>query len=1328
MSEPRTNITDQLIGINVPNINESGYANQLSKAFTDINTNFKKLANRDFIKGENGDSVKIKEVDLITIDENGNKVYTFFGNLLITAISSLYNNTDELNDIELENGQKLTWLDYFNENPGKLNVIYDSTAVTTDEDEAYSSLYYTFLDGRYANNVIGKISPKEYQSLKDVSCIAVYDKNLNNGKGGFNILSNAFPTIYYEEGIGLCWKVYGSNTGIPVQGIPGRDGINSAVHIVQATIKESKEIGLSSEGEVTMIFEAFYGFKSIDKVEDLDTYNNTSALILADDDKKPAGRKFYFGSLATRKNEETGKTALYATCSTSSSINSSIETEAVINAMKQIDIFATDDSASSVPKGLFIPITDEIYDENKVKQPVHLLSATSITNEEGTTSGDYKTDVIFTPVNDYNSARINTSADADEVTNIKVDKYLYVKVNTEYDSIKDNVGIIFKSFESDAPYYNNIHKYKLETVITSKESTDFNVYIPNPDGYFDEKYMSETYGSISLHNDPMTENKVFSDNNVAYVKFDNTVSLNHYDSMPEDFYNCLVTGKGLYKWVLCDVKHTWDVMELNIEEGDKYKFSDVFRTIYTTELTPGINTKFIWFDGFNYNNDVYHDYLSDISDTYSYFNEYYKVTETSKTGKELLLEIKDLNIDSLIVNGKLDPSKKEQFESFKAKAEADYNALYYSSDEHPDDFPIIRGWKYFEEFPLLQYSKFIPVYDNDFSVDKDTALNLNYNINITGDDKNPKKSITVHGHVNCDDLNVYNLSAAGEIKNIYTKDNIIGDNGIKLSKNENSENNDNDYNFIITGTDNTEKEFGTVITKNIETNNLQVSNNISAENIQIQKELVSNGNVSINSSSVENDLSIKKSTINEKNTDIEINNIRNITINKGYYEYDEYDNKDFSNNNPKPDRFYNINSIKTNNLPLILKDGYTIIADADEGQVNDIMSEFKSRSYDKNNAGNKRGAPRFADATIVAKQIFSKENKITISSHTKKENTSYGVQYVVYNNTSLNDNRSASLSTLSGKSTLDEGNPRFICKHTLSLGDSYSGIDINSNIVINFNKTLYCYLCIVGKCSNGKWPRLDTGSNKTYLTLAAYIKDENGDWLEISDADYKYTFDYGYTDWGGYKEDGSGWGSNYGTHWRFRPYKFTPYDIYITGNKSDFVTYGNVNYTNLTYINKLLQKNGTLDIYIAIKNAKMEAYGENGKDVVQGVVMYRPRAYNSKITPNSVIKNASSPSINSCFESTDFTNASSIKLNYTNKASYKDGSVTMLVKNGIVIKSNSFFFGIGLGNGDKENSQIPYLYYYNHNNKQDEFVFELSRLKGVKNAYDALENAALYGI
>ena len=83
---------------------------------------------------------------------------------------------------------------------------------------------------------------------------------------------------------------------------------------------------------------------------------------------------------------------------------------------------------------------------------------------------------------------------------------------------------------------------------------------------------------------------------------------------------------------------------------------------------------------------------------------------------------------------------------------------------------------------FFSFVKFVPVYDNDFAAKEDTALNLNYNVNITGDTNNPNRNITIHGSVNCDELSVYKLTATGEIKNIFTQDTIIGTRGIKLAQ------------------------------------------------------------------------------------------------------------------------------------------------------------------------------------------------------------------------------------------------------------------------------------------------------------------------------------------------------------------------------------------------------------------------------------------------------------------------------------------------------------------------------------------------------------------
>lgn len=864
MSNARINIADQLAGIIAPNLDASNYAHQLNQVFTNIDNNFTKLANHDFIKGERGDSVKIQEVELIssTTDNSVANEYneynidglTRFGELLLNSIKNNFI-TDDTNsnilDIDIDENTKLNWLDNFKSNPGKLYMIYDATASNIDEDKAYSSLYYTFLDGRYANNTIGKLDPSNYQDVSDMSCIAIYDKDLDEsteGTLGFKIISNAFPTIYYEDGIGLCWKVNGNNTGIPVQGIKGKDGINSAIYIVSADLTESVNSSLA-EGPVTGIFEPFTGYKNVNNT-DISAYDNCTALVMTGNLNNDArtggnGNEFYFGTLKTKTENDELK--LFASCSPTTSITQSIGTESVINAMKNIDIFATGDAVDTIPRGLFVPISDET--ETK-EQPVHLISATPISPEEGTIS-DVKTDVIFTPVNDYNSVRLRSESNEETAKNLKVDKYLYVQINKNHSLVKDNhitynlwaedhnnptadKNFFIESFGDDNTdkrlKYDGVLKYKLDSIIKledNKENPSFDSeYLINTsnNGIYDSAFSANNgSGSITFGYDVMSKSSSsllrFNPESVSYITKDGTqqtqYSTNHRDSIPAEFKDC-----NLYKWILCDEKHEkWDIEELtSTYTEDKYTFPDRLRVIYTKELTPSGTTKFLWFNGCNYYNNNYQSWFdSEFLDTRCVISDMNDPTDSivsiSNVSNGLLgyyplsviinkVDFRDINIG--ISNDNIDK-----------KALNDFNNLYnYPIDEENIKVPnitenlgedyknlnkIIAGWEYcdFDDQPLFIFKKFIPIYNNDFRLEDDTALNLNYNINITGDANNPKKSITVHGNVNCDNINVHNLTSSGEIKNIFTKDIINSEKGLKLGIGNNAfcEITENSFNY-----------------------------------------------------------------------------------------------------------------------------------------------------------------------------------------------------------------------------------------------------------------------------------------------------------------------------------------------------------------------------------------------------------------------------------------------------------------------------------------------------------------------------------------------------
>ena len=246
-----------LIDIKVPSINESGYASALNDAFKNIDNNFETLSNYDFIKGESGTSVSIKETPFYNADGK----LSYYGEQLISCIKSLATD-DEMADVETADGVKLNLFDNFtNDNAGSICMIYSAENDLSSSHTPVSSLYYIFLDGRYAPKNSNLAEDNQYVDKRDLSCIVVYDSNTD---GGFKVLSNAFPTMYYENGVGLCWKINGSQTGLSVRGVPGKNGLNAKIHTVM----------INTDGSVKSIYESHDGYVNVEEIDNLHAYDN----------------------------------------------------------------------------------------------------------------------------------------------------------------------------------------------------------------------------------------------------------------------------------------------------------------------------------------------------------------------------------------------------------------------------------------------------------------------------------------------------------------------------------------------------------------------------------------------------------------------------------------------------------------------------------------------------------------------------------------------------------------------------------------------------------------------------------------------------------------------------------------------------------------------------------------------------------------------------------------------------------------------------------------------------------------------------------------------
>ena len=585
------NTNNTLTPIVAPTLSDVKYAENLNQVFDNINDNFEKLAVHDFIKGEPGTSITIVEEPVFVLDDNDQIIYdgdqprlTVIGEQLKDYLRNLWEKDTKFgeNIYNADHTQVIATIwDNFNVSTNTIKIIYTTKLENGNVvlDTPISSLYYTFFDGRFVNKKIDYIAqtPELATQLvdqKDYSCIVVF--NNSNGVFTFDVLTNSFPTVYYDEEIGLCWKIHGLESGIPVQGVKGKDGKNAILHVVKCESVTNDGNSSIHKGVISDIYVVNDGFIPVsDDSIDIDDYDKASVLVLTPISDNTNGNGFYFGQAYIDENS-----ILCAECNTETAITNGIEVEHIISALKNIKLNGT---TLDTMHGLFLPIKDEYESNGKTVQPVHLLTSTAFTNAEGQNISN--TDVIFTPINDINHLEINES------NPLLLDKYLYVVADKSriklYPTICDDLdsGDINTHFTP----YNYVLKYKLSDVVVSALSS-----------YFDSE--TRHYGMVHDVNNSQIQldenNTVFISKTISEAgELITQLSSNHFDSMPDTFKDRLSNGSGIYRWELCKTKDNFDVIELSSATGDGYDFSDIFSVIYTTDASPSLSSDIMWFDG-----------------------------------------------------------------------------------------------------------------------------------------------------------------------------------------------------------------------------------------------------------------------------------------------------------------------------------------------------------------------------------------------------------------------------------------------------------------------------------------------------------------------------------------------------------------------------------------------------------------------------------------------------------------------------------------------------------------------------------------------------------
>ena len=186
------------------------YGVDLSGRLADINENFNKIIESDFLRGAPGRSISIS-----TWVFNNETKDTHIGQSLVDAIMSNNPYTPESDTLRSSIVGALM--------DKEIKVIYD------EDGQIVSSLPFTFIDKRFYD---GKTLDESLANETDLTCVLVYETAKDSN--GF-VAAQTFPTLYWDaslDGGNFCWKINGQKTGLPCKGPQGNDGSGGTLYTV----------------------------------------------------------------------------------------------------------------------------------------------------------------------------------------------------------------------------------------------------------------------------------------------------------------------------------------------------------------------------------------------------------------------------------------------------------------------------------------------------------------------------------------------------------------------------------------------------------------------------------------------------------------------------------------------------------------------------------------------------------------------------------------------------------------------------------------------------------------------------------------------------------------------------------------------------------------------------------------------------------------------------------------------------------------------------------------------------------------------------------------
>lgn len=256
-------LSEYIAPIIAPDLGSPEFSMSLVEAFNTIDSNFKKIIQAPYLKGDRGASIEtvvLKKPDHVV--EGNPSEYEILQDAIIRRLNSVYypgcDPTTQgvchdallgvLPDAGVNSADKLVQEDHF-------TVFKDFST-----NEMYLICPYVFIDARI--QYLDRITENENNRQKfiDTSSIVTgkYTRN-NEGVYRWTIdISTNIPKLYFDDQSGYyCWLVNNEKTGIIAQGVKGKNGIDGNITICRG-IRATNTIEDANTNESRIVIKGVY--------------------------------------------------------------------------------------------------------------------------------------------------------------------------------------------------------------------------------------------------------------------------------------------------------------------------------------------------------------------------------------------------------------------------------------------------------------------------------------------------------------------------------------------------------------------------------------------------------------------------------------------------------------------------------------------------------------------------------------------------------------------------------------------------------------------------------------------------------------------------------------------------------------------------------------------------------------------------------------------------------------------------------------------------------------------------------------------------------------